>query len=50
MILKNLQELCVGVLGSQKDKLYIQTRNRGCVIKTNIPLQEIDCWNIREPR
>lgn len=40
----------VGVLGIHKDKLYILTRNRGCTTETLIPLSDIDCYNVREPR
>ena len=46
---KYTKAVFVGVLGSNKDKLYIQTRNRGCVVETFIPLNDIDCYNAREP-
>lgn len=39
----------VGILGSEKDKFYIQTRHRGCVTETFIPIKDIDCYNVREP-
>ena len=39
----------VGILGSNKDKLYIQTRNRRCTTEIFIPLNDIDCYNTREP-
>lgn len=46
---KYIKAVHVGILGSQKDKLYIQTRNRGCATETFIPLSDIDCYNVREP-
>lgn len=38
-----------GVLGSCKDKIYIQTRARGNVKEILIPLDTIECYNVREP-
>ena len=46
---KYTKAVCVGILGCHKDKLYIQTRNRGCAVETFIPLTDIDCYNVREP-
>ena len=47
---KFCKSVFVGVLGSRKDSLYIQTRARRNVIETFIPLTEIECYNVREPR
>lgn len=38
-----------GVLGSYRDKLYIQTRARGNVKEIFIDLATIDAYSIREP-
>lgn len=46
---KYINAVYVGILGSEKDKFYIQTRNRGCVTETFIPIKDIDCYNVREP-
>ena len=46
---KYTKAVWIGGLGSSKDKLYIQTRNKGCVVETLIPLSDIDCWNVHEP-
>ena len=45
---KYTKVVCIGILGSYKDKLYIQTRDRGCTTETFIPLGDIDCYNVRE--
>lgn len=37
-----------GVLGSFRDRLYIQTRARGNVKEIFVPLSAIDCYNVRE--
>lgn len=46
---KYTKVIFVGILVSNKDKLYIQTRNRGCAVETFIQLNDIDCYNVREP-
>ncbi len=46
---KYCKVVCCGVLGSYRDKLYIQTRARGNCKELFIPLSCIASYNVREP-
>lgn len=41
--------VCVGVLGSHPNELYIQTRARGRAKETFIDLSTIRVYTVREP-
>lgn len=42
--------VCVGVLGSRPNELYIQTRARGNAKETFVALSSIRAYMVREPR
>ena len=46
---KYCKVVCCGVLGSYRDKLYIQSRARGNVKEIFIDLATIDHYHVRNP-
>lgn len=46
---KFVKAVYVGVLGSKPDCLYIQTRRRGNMIETTIPLKCVRTYHVRDP-
>lgn len=46
---KYCKVVCCGVLGSYRDKLYIQTRARGNVKEIFVELATVDTYTIRNP-